>query len=137
MNAMKRRPVLSHVDLRVRSRTAAVAFYGTLLAALGHVPRSSDDWTSYTPEAEDEATGDWFGFIEDPDMTPGPTRIAFAAPTYEDVDRVTTVLLDLGIANIEGPNYSYGPEYYAVFFDDPDGNKLEVCCVGPEARAAS
>jgi hypothetical protein len=22
----------------------------------------------------------------------------------------------------------YSPGYYAVFFEDPDGNKLEICC---------
>ncbi len=137
MDVFKGRPVLSHVDVRVRNRPAAVAFYGTLLAALGHAPRSTDDWTTYTPQAPDEATGDWFGFTEDPNMTPGATRIALAAASCEDVDRVTTVLLELGAKHIEGPGYDYGPEYYAVFFEDPDGNKLEVCCIGPQALAAS
>ena len=31
--------------------------------------------------------------------------------------------------NVEGPEEAYGPDYYAVFFEDPEGNKLEVCCI--------
>ena len=136
-DTMKQRLVLSHVDLRVRDRVRAAAFYGTILGSLGHTRRPTEDWTTYAPAAEAEGIGDWFGFTEDPAMTPNATRIAFAAASCEDVDRVTTVLLEIGAKNIEGPDYDYGPEYYAVFFDDPDGNKLEVCCVGPQALAAS
>ena len=32
-----------------------------------------------------------------------------------------------GARNIEGPEVYEEPGYYAVFFEDPDGNKLEVC----------
>ena len=136
MDGHPKRLVISHVDLRVRDRVRATAFYTALLGALGHKARPSDEWTSYVPATETEELGDWFGFTEDPAMTPNATRIAFDAPTCEDVDRVTSVLLEIGAANIEGPDYDYGPEYYAVFFEDPDGNKLEVCCVGPQALAA-
>lgn len=132
-----KRPVLSHADLRVRDRVRATAFYDAVLGALGLIARPSEEWTSYAPASENEGLGDWFGFTEDAAMTPNAGRIAFAAQSCEDVDRVTTVLMEIGAKNIEGPDYDYGPEYYAVFFEDPDGNKLEVCCVGPQARAAS
>jgi len=31
---------------------------------------------------------------------------------------------------VEGPmfNPEYEPGYYAIFFEDPCGNRLEVCC---------
>jgi catechol 2,3-dioxygenase-like lactoylglutathione lyase family enzyme len=132
--------VLSHVDLRVRDRSRAIAFYDAILGALGFSKSAGEEeWTTYssTPEGEEPESNMWFGFTVDPDMIPGPTRVAFAAQACEDVDRVTTVALEVGAANIEGPDYDYGPQYYAVFFDDPDGNKLEVCCYGPQAQAAS
>jgi catechol 2,3-dioxygenase-like lactoylglutathione lyase family enzyme len=35
-----------------------------------------------------------------------------------------------GGKNLEGPEIcvDYSPGYYAFFFEDPDGNKLEICC---------
>jgi catechol 2,3-dioxygenase-like lactoylglutathione lyase family enzyme len=133
------RPVLSHVDVRVRDRARAIAFYDAILAPLGHVKSDGDAWTTYAPPPEDGAEDDamWFGFTADAAMTPGLTRVAFAAETCEQVDAVTAVALESGARNVEGPDYDYGPEYYAVFFEDPDGNRLEVCCNGPRARAAS
>jgi catechol 2,3-dioxygenase-like lactoylglutathione lyase family enzyme len=131
--------VFSHVDVRVRERARAIAFYDALLGALGLSKAEGENWITYdaTPEEEESEIKQWFGFTVDPGMVPGPTRIAFAAQTCEEVDRLTTVAMAIGARNIEGPEYAYGPEYYAVFFEDPDGNKLEVCCYGTQAGAAS
>jgi len=131
--------VLSHVDIRVRDRERAVAFYDGILGALGHTREQSEQWVTYdaSGERDDAQTHVWFGFTVDVDMTPGPTRIAFAADSCEEVDRVTVAALEIGARHVEGPEYAYGPDYYAVFFEDPDGNKLEVCCYGPKAGAAS
>ncbi|MBD5655564.1 MAG: VOC family protein [Candidatus Eremiobacteraeota bacterium] len=120
-------------------RARAIAFYDLVLEPLGLVRSDGDEWTTYAPRDDDGATSDdlWFGFTADASMKPGPTRVAFAAESCERVDDVTTVAMNAGARNIEGPDYDYGPEYYAVFFEDPDGNRLEVCCRGPRARAAS
>lgn len=36
----------------------------------------------------------------------------------------------IGGKNLEGPEVcrAYSRGYYACFFEDPDGNKLEICC---------
>ena len=46
------------------------------------------------------------------------------------VDQIAKVVRRAGAKNIEGPQIwpDYSPGYYALFFEDPDGNKLEVCC---------
>ena len=133
--------VISHVDLRVRERDRAIAFYDAIAGALGLTRFDGETFTCYEPVRPDggsEAeTQGWLGFTVDPAMTPNLTRIAFAVDTCEDVDRVARVCVDIDAPNLEGPDYAYGPEYYAIFFDDPDGNRLEVCCVGPRAKAAS
>ena len=42
------------------------------------------------------------------------------------MDRIAKVAVQVGVRNIEEPmNYEAG--YYAVFFEDPCGNRLEVC----------
>jgi hypothetical protein len=43
-----------------------------------------------------------------------------------DVDRVAGVAHQAG-ATLSGPKeMPYGPGYYAAYFDDPSGNRLEV-----------
>ncbi|MBV8579419.1 MAG: hypothetical protein JOZ86_02190, partial [Candidatus Eremiobacteraeota bacterium] len=42
------------------------------------------------------------------------------------VDAIAVYLPAIGARNIELPDLFYGPDYYAVFFEDPDDNKLEV-----------
>jgi predicted lactoylglutathione lyase len=73
---------------------------------------------------------EFFGFTEDPNHRPNDTRIAFWAETREQVDRVAQVVRETGGRNPEGPQIwpEYSPGYYAFFFEDPDGNKLEICC---------
>ncbi len=125
------RPLLSHVDLRVRDRTRSTHFYDGLFGALGFIRRDSEQWTSYydgSKAAPGAADFEWFGFTEDASPSPNSNRIAFVATANEEVDRVAGVLRQIGAAAVEGPNYDEGPGYYAVFFEDPDGHRLEVCC---------
>jgi catechol 2,3-dioxygenase-like lactoylglutathione lyase family enzyme len=61
---------------------------------------------------------------------PGLHHLALHAESREQVDSAHERLLELGAtvldppAVYEGP--AYGPDYYAAFFADPDGLKLEV-----------
>ena len=77
----------------------------------------------------------FFGFTRDPKHKPNGTRIAFWAASRKEVDRVAKVARRAGAKNIEGPEpYSPDePDYYAVFFEDPEGNKLEICYRTPSA----
>jgi predicted lactoylglutathione lyase len=46
------------------------------------------------------------------------------------VDRLAKSVRKAGGKALEGPEIcsEYSAEYYAFFFEDPDGNKLEICC---------
>jgi predicted lactoylglutathione lyase len=57
-----------------------------------------------------------------------PTRLAFFAATRADVDRIAAVAQAAGARAYEPPAAcaEYTETYYAAFFEDPDGNKLEV-----------
>ncbi len=126
--------LLSHVDLRVRDRVKATEFYDALLNVLGAVRDEGATFTTWSiPPADapaDWEPTEWFGITEDAAMTPGPNRVAFDAPSRGTVDAIATYLPAIGARNIEMPDEAYGPTYYACFFDDPDGNKLEVCHIG-------
>ncbi|MFL6585107.1 MAG: VOC family protein [Chthoniobacterales bacterium] len=128
---MSARRYFDHIDLRVKNRERAQKFYAHILPAIGFTSdESGERWGAFqVPEPNDKAR-EFFGFIEDPDHRPNESRIAFWAETRADVDRIAEVLRKAGAPNIEGPQIwtEYTPGYYAVFFEDPDGNKLEVCC---------
>jgi len=120
--------LFDHIDLRVKNREAAQHFYAQVLPAIGfRVDKSGEKWGLF--EAEGSVAVDFFGFIEEKDHQPNGNRIAFWAPSREAVDKAAEVIRKAGAKNIEGPELcvEYSPGYYAVFFEDPDGNKLEVC----------
>ena len=58
---------------------------------------------------------------------PGLHHLAWTAADRADVDAMYQLLLDIGATILDSPaDYPrYGPGYYAVFFADPDGLKLE------------
>jgi catechol 2,3-dioxygenase-like lactoylglutathione lyase family enzyme len=58
---------------------------------------------------------------------PGLHHLSLRVKDASGVDRAARILKSLGI-RIEGPQLwpQYAPDYYAVFFNDPDGIRLEV-----------
>ncbi len=120
--------LFDHIDLRVRNRANAQRFYAEILPAIGfRVDKSGERWGVF--EAQGDVAVDFFGFTEDAGHRPNGNRIAFWAPNRQAVDKVGEIVRSAGAKNIEGPELclEYSPGYYAVFFEDPDGNKLEVC----------
>lgn len=114
-----------HIDLRVPDLAAATPFYSALLPALGftrHVP--IDGWLQY--EASDGEVTEFFGITESKSHQPNENRIAFWAESPEEVERLGALVVRIGAENIEGPML-YEPGYHAIFFDDPWGNRLEIC----------
>ena len=114
-----------HFDLRVRSVEEVRHFYESLLPALGFTRDARiEGWLQY--EGGEAEVTEFFGITESPDHRPNENRVAFWAASCEDVDRLSTVILQAGGRNIEGPAFET-PGYYAVFFEDPCGNRLEIC----------
>jgi catechol 2,3-dioxygenase-like lactoylglutathione lyase family enzyme len=124
-----------HIDLRVKDRARAQRFYEKVLPAIGFTRENSDDeWGAFYVAGEGKPP--FFGFTEDPEHRPNGTRISFWADSREEVDRVAEVVRAAGGRVLEGPELcvDYTPDYYAFFFEDPDGNKLEICHRSPPAR---
>lgn len=114
-----------HVDLRVKSLRTAGPFYRKLLPLLGFTVRVDiDGWLQF--EAAGEGPAEFFGVTEDPAHAPNRTRIAFWADSKRRVDELSAAIQALGARNVEGPGYE-SPTYYAVYFEDPSGNALEIC----------
>ncbi|CUS38679.1 VOC family protein [Candidatus Nitrospira nitrificans] len=116
-----------HIDLRVRSLTEARPFYEVLLPALGFTRYAPfPDWLTYQADKTDGAT-EFFGVTESPTHMANECRVAFWVDSKEQVDRLAAILRQAGARNIEGPMSYDDVNYYAVFFEDPSGNRLEIC----------
>ena len=112
-----------HIDLRVADLDAAFAFYETLLPALGFTATyHSDAWKVWaSPE------GQYVALTESSGHVANENRIAFRLASNDEVDRLAAVARDAGAVGLSGPKpMPYGPGYYAAYFDDPSGNRLEL-----------
>ena len=116
-----------HIDLRVRSLAEVRTFYETLLPALGFTRDVGiESWLQFETAGMDGAI-EFFGVTESPRHVANECRIAFWADSTSEVNRLAEIAVRAGARNVEGPGYDEGPGYYAVFFEDPNGNRLEIC----------
>ena len=114
-----------HIDLRVPKIDLVESFYSMLLPALGFTRRVPvDGWLQF--ESGEGAVTEFFGVTESFSHVPNENRIAFWASSIDEVQRIAEIARSLGARNVEGP-MDYEPGYYAVFLEDPCGNRLEVC----------
>ena len=123
-----------HVDLVVSSIERSLPFYRELLGPLG--------WHGISEVEGERGETIWYllghetaiGLREaqSPASTydryvPGLHHLAFEAPSRRAVDERADWLLTAGAElESEPQEYTYSPGYYAVFFFDPDGMKLEI-----------
>jgi glyoxylase I family protein len=124
-----------HVDLVVSSIERSLPFYRDLLAPLGfhrigevEGERGETIWYLAGPGSE-------IGLREAQTETAGPYdryrvglhHLALEVASRAAVDERTEWLRSQGAEIESGPQeYAYMPGYYAVFFYDPDGIKLEL-----------
>jgi catechol 2,3-dioxygenase-like lactoylglutathione lyase family enzyme len=132
-------PKLSHVDLVVGSIERSVPFYRDLLEPIG--------WTGLRQVRGEQGETVFYlsvpgagvaalGLREkqsDAHAVPydryaiGLHHVCFDAPSREVVDERAGWLREQRVTIESGPaEYDYTPGYYAVFFYDPDGIKLEL-----------
>ncbi len=116
-----------HIDLRVSDIDAAADFYEALLPALGFTERyHGDAWKVWATTDPLPGTA-YFGITEERTHVANDNRIAFWVESAAEVDRVAEVARRAGATELSGPKpMPYGPGYYAVFFADLSGNRLEV-----------
>ena len=122
-----------HVDLVVSSIERSLPFYRELLGPLGfhrigevEGERGETIWYFGGPGSSiGVRQAQSLGGIDRYRI--GLHHVAIAAPSRAVVDERHEWLVSTG-AEIESPpqDYTYMPGYYAVFFYDPDGIKLEI-----------
>jgi catechol 2,3-dioxygenase-like lactoylglutathione lyase family enzyme len=142
---------LSHIDISAGYPDRSIPFYDAFLTALGyrrwHV--DSEAWSGDKPTratwGKKYSDGARFDIELRPAAMasrdrrynryePGPHHLAFHAASDAQVDGVYEAVVSVDGEVLDAPrNYGgttgYGAYYYAAFFADPDGVKLEVCYV--------
>ena len=128
------RGAFHHIDLNVSDLAASKRVYGPVLEFLGYRPVKDEEGCEW--DLVDEGRGSSLGLrLCDPALedhvhrryAPGLHHFSWRAESREDVDRLHALLLEHGIKVLDPPAHypQYSGDYYAVFFEDPDGMKLE------------
>jgi catechol 2,3-dioxygenase-like lactoylglutathione lyase family enzyme len=122
---------IDHVYLSVRDLARSKRFYDGVMRVLGYAQVESviggDPHVHYYNRQ--------FGFSLRPARSaashdpyaPGLHHFCFRVVDERAVDRAFGELRGLGVAATEPRAYpEYSPDYYATFFEDPDGIRLEI-----------
>jgi glyoxylase I family protein len=130
------RGAIDHLDLTVKDPWASRPFYEAVLGHMGYT-RIREDVRGFDFDIPDgkrwtmsigvvKAVREGLDRKHDR-YSPGLHHVAFAARDRADVDALHRVLLVIGATILDPPaEYpQYGEGYYALFFADPDGLKLE------------
>jgi glyoxylase I family protein len=125
---------LGHVDLVCRDLERSVAFYRAVLG-LGEPARFDGERGETIHYLRFPAHGSGSLGLRQADeeqqfelYAPGLHHIAFVADSRATVDEAHTAALETGAEVLHAPRVwpEYADDYYATFFLDPDGFRIEV-----------
>jgi catechol 2,3-dioxygenase-like lactoylglutathione lyase family enzyme len=131
---------IDHVYLAVRDLVRSGAFYREVMAVLGYrAARSSIGGDPhlhfYNRQFGLSLRPARRGTPEHDPYAPGLHHLCFRVLDEAAVDRAVAELRARGIDASEPRRYpEYAPDYYATFFSDPDGIRLEITNFREERR---
>jgi catechol 2,3-dioxygenase-like lactoylglutathione lyase family enzyme len=129
---------INHLALTVSDLVRSTEFYDKVLGFMGYarveVPEATQQlmktrlhaWASPNGSVTlRPARGESAGKVHDRNA-PGLNHMAFNADNRADVEKLHSLLKESGAQILDPPaEYPYFPGYFAVYFIDPDGFKLE------------
>jgi len=125
--------LINHLDLTVTDLVASCAFYDKVLGRLGY--KRTSEYAGEVPCWVLSLAGSQIsiGLHKAKIATPhnryavGLHHLAFHLSSRTEIDDFHEFLLREHVDVLDAPTeYDYTPGYYAAFFADPDGIKLEV-----------
>jgi catechol 2,3-dioxygenase-like lactoylglutathione lyase family enzyme len=131
---------IDHVYLAVRDLVRSEAFYRRVMEVLGY----RRVYSTIAGDPHVHFYNRQFGFSRRParpntpehdPYAPGLHHFCFRVLDEAAVDRATAELRALGV-DASDPQYyqEYAPDYYATFFSDPDGIRLEITSFREQRR---
>lgn len=124
--------IISHITLGTNDYDRAVEFYDAVLKPLGfsRVPKPPGKPPLYAIDGEMPHLYLYKPYDGRPATWGNGTHIAFQAKSKEVVNEFHQAAIANGGFNegLPGVREEYGPDYYAAYVRDPDGNKLQAVC---------
>ncbi len=126
--------MFSDVSLETSDLARAIASYDPVMAMIGHVriPEYDPRGTSAAWGLDDPGPHLWVTepFDGQPASVGTGSMVSYLAGSRAVVDAFRKAALAFGgsDAGAPGPRPQYGPQFYAAFVRDPDGNKLNAVC---------
>jgi catechol 2,3-dioxygenase-like lactoylglutathione lyase family enzyme len=123
--------MLAYVTLGTNDLERAAKFYDAVLAIVG-AKRTMEQEGSFIAWATADAApglGITHPFDKGAATAGNGTMVAFQAESREQVDRTHARAVELGGRDEGAPGQRF-PGFYAAYFRDLDGNKLNVCYMG-------
>ncbi len=123
--------MLAYTTLGTKDLARAAAFYDVVLAEIGakRVMEEPDYFIAWGNSQEGAGLGITYPFDKNPATVGNGVMVALNAINREQVDRVYAKALELGGTD-EGAPGQRSPGFYAAYFRDLDGNKLNCCYMG-------
>ncbi len=137
------KPVIDHIQITVKNLDTAEPFYDRFLQLLGFdiknkvkafIKEHDFHVIEYThPLLAFAITSPRQAFRNDlvHRRKPGALHhLAFKAESRSEVNRLYSELVKIGADIVDKPRFytEYSPDYYAVFFKDPENIKYEIVC---------
>ncbi|MFN7178324.1 VOC family protein [Hyphomonas sp.] len=122
--------MIGYVTLGTTDLARAATFYDALAAELG-TPRmfTTDTFIAWGTPDGPAGIGITYPFDGKPMSAGNGVMVALQAKDKAQVDRLHALALSLG-GTCEGPPGPRGETFYAGYFRDPDGNKLNAFVMG-------
>jgi glyoxylase I family protein len=138
---------ISHIALTVSDLERPTAFYNRMFDFIGlkavEVPESTQQamktrlkaWVGPGYSISIRPSKGEFGRRLHDRNAPGFNHLALTAENRSEVEDLYEFLKQVGATILDAPaEYSYSPGYYAVYFTDPDGLKLEFAYAAPTKK---
>jgi catechol 2,3-dioxygenase-like lactoylglutathione lyase family enzyme len=121
--------MIGYVTLGTNDMARAAAFYDALLGSIGATRfMESERFIAWAVSPTQPALGVIKPYDGQAATVGNGTMVALVVDSKEKVDALYGKAMELGAVD-EGPNGPRGERFYAGYFRDPDGNKLNVFCM--------
>ena len=122
--------MIGYVTLGTRDLARAAAFYDQLLATIGAMRfMESDQFIAWSVAPDKPSLGVTLPHDGKAATVGNGVMVALVVDRKDKVDALHSKALELGGTD-EGPPGPRGEGFYAGYFRDLDGNKLNAFCVG-------